>query len=93
MSSGTNNAMFSNGFLTYYDGNYTGLGEPEDTVGNGVAETVFTINGVSFTVDGIATPRTTPNFPNGAADLWDPTDVGCLWDSTNPDVFPDPLGL
>ena len=60
-------------------------------VGDGVADTVFTVGVDTYTVDGIRTPRSTKNFPNGEADLWDPTGVGALWDQFNPTLFPDPL--
>ncbi len=75
---------------------YSGLGSPEDQVGDGVAETVFDIGGTTYTVDGITNPRSTKNFPNWVNDpavkqyFWDPTNVGCLWDKNNPDVFPEP---
>ena len=78
--------MSSDG-LSFYDG----LGAPEDQNGDGVADTVFTVGVDTYTVDGIRTPRSTKNFPNGEADLWDPTGVGALWDPENPTLFPDPL--
>lgn len=72
---------------------YTGLGIPADTVGDGVASTAFTVGGVTAIIDGISNPRSTPNFPNGESDLWNPNGVGALWDKDDPNTFPDPLGL
>lgn len=72
---------------------YDGLGFPSDTIGDGVAETVFTMGGNTYTVDGIKNPKSTPNFPNGESDLWSPDGVGCLWDKNDPDTFPNPLRL
>jgi len=69
---------------------YDGLGSPSDTIGDGVADTEFSM-GLTFKVDGINTPRSTPNFPNGESDLWNPDGVGALWDKNDPNTFPDPL--
>lgn len=54
----------------------TGLGSPVDQVGDGTVDTVININGADYMVDGVTNPRATLNFPNGAADLWDPGFVG-----------------
>lgn len=96
-SGGTN--VFFDGTYIGNDGSesfYSGLGSPEDQIGDGVAETVFDINGTTYTVDGITNPRSTKNFPDWVNDpavkqyFWDPTNVGCLWDMNNPDIFPEP---
>ncbi|ATX77436.1 carboxypeptidase regulatory-like domain-containing protein [Reinekea forsetii] len=83
--------LFSNSFLTKGSSSYSGSGLPVDIIGDGVAETEFVLDGSTFTVDGIVSPRSTANFPGGESDLWDPTGVGALWDSANPTLFPDPL--
>ena len=90
--SGTWATLFSGSHIMSSDGLsfYDGLGTPEDQVGDGVADTVFTVGVDTYTVDGIRAPRSTKNFPNGEADLWDPTGVGALWDPLNPTLFPEP---
>ncbi len=71
---------------------YDGYGSPVDQLGDGVAETVFNLNGYNYTVDGINNPRSTKNFPNGVDDIWIPEGVGALWDKDAADltVFPEP---
>ena len=56
-------------------------------------KTIFTMGSVDYTVDGINNPRGTKNFPNGAADLWEPSGVGALWNKDAADLtaFPEPL--
>jgi len=83
--------LFSNSFLTRGSSSYSGSGLPVDIIGDGVAETEFVLDGSTFTVDGIVSPRSTANFLGGESDLWDPTGVGALWDSASPTLFPDPL--
>ena len=90
--------FFNNSYLGFFESNqyYDGLGSPIDEVGDGVAETIFEIDGKIYTVDGITNPRSTKNFPDWVNDpavkqyFWDPTNVGCLWDANNPDEFPEP---
>jgi hypothetical protein len=90
--SGTWATLYSGSHIMSSDGLsfYDGLGTPEDQVGDGVADTVFTVGASTYSVDGIRAPRSTKNFPNGEADLWDPTGVGALWDPLNPTLFPEP---
>ncbi len=89
----TRTILFDGAYLTTLDGAqfYDGLGIPSDTIGDGVAETAFSLGGSDYLVDGIKNPRSTPNFPNGESDLWDPSGVGALWDKNDPNTFPDPL--
>ena len=98
-SNTTTNLFFDGSFLSLENNSsifYDSLGSPSDTTGDGVAETKFTLDGATYTVDGIVNPRSTSNFPNWVNDpsvkqyFWDPTNVGCLWDSSNPDTFPTP---
>ena len=92
------NDFFNGTFIGKYESEsyYDGLGIPEDQMGDGIATTVFEIDGTSYTVDGITNPRSTKNFPDWVSDpsikqyFWDPTNVGCLWDKNNPDIFPEP---
>lgn len=99
-----NNRLFLSGvFLqnTAKDSFYSGLGDPgtEDQVGDGVAETSFTLDGVQYLIDGITSPASKPNYPGWVDDpsvkqyFWNPSQVGALWDPSNPNVFPDPLML
>ena len=73
-----------------------GLAGTEDQLGDGVAETQFSITGTQYEVDGITNPKSAPNFPGFVQDpavkqfYWDPDGVGCQWDKNNPDVFPEP---
>ncbi len=85
--------FFDGVYLTTIGGGafYDGLGTPTDLIGDGVAATVFTLGSYTYTVDGIKNPRSTPHFPNGESDLWNPDGVGALWDKNDPDTFPDPL--
>ncbi|MBU0720438.1 hypothetical protein KJ877_03790 [bacterium] len=75
---------------------YSGLGVPKDELGDGVIDTLFTIDGTDYTVDGIRNPKSTKNYPDWVNDpavkqyFWNPTNVGCLWDMNNPDIFPQP---
>jgi len=87
------NSLFDGSYMTILNGSsfYDGLGTPNDTIGDGVAETEFILSGQTYKVDGIKNPRSTPNFPNGESDLWDPNGVGVLWDKNDPNTFPDPL--
>ncbi len=87
------NNLFNGTYITNMVGSafYDGLGSPIDTIGDGVADTEFTLGGQTYLVDSIKNPRSTPNFPNGESDLWDPNGVGCLWDKNDPNTFPDPL--
>jgi len=96
-SNGTQNIFFDGVYLGK-DGSdeiYSGLGIPEDQIGDGVAETEFTIDGTTYKVDGIVNPRDTKNYldwtnnPAVKQYFWDPTNVGCLWDKNNPDTFPE----
>ncbi|MDC2888722.1 choice-of-anchor X domain-containing protein [Psychrosphaera algicola] len=76
---------------------YDGFGTPIDQIGDGVAETLFELNGATYIVDGINNPRSTPNFPNvdrpqpyeEINNIWSPKNVGAWWDLNNPDQFPD----
>lgn len=87
--------FFDNSYLEMLDdgSTYDGFGSPVDQLGDGVAETIFTMGSVDYTVDGINNPRGTKNFPNGAADLWEPSGVGALWNKDAADLtaFPEPL--
>lgn len=75
---------------------YSGLGNPEDTTGDGVIETEFTLDSQDHTVDGIKDPATSPYYAEWVDDpsviqyFWDPTNVGALWDPHNPEAFPEP---
>lgn len=93
--SGASNVFFENSYIAEIASNfvtfYDGLGAPADEIGDGVAETVFTLGTGTYTVDGITSPRSTRNFVNGVDDIWTPVGVGALWDSMNPTVFPEPL--
>lgn len=99
----TKNLFLSGVFLqnTAKDSFYSGLGDPgtEDQVGDGVAETSFTLDGVQYLIDGITSPASKPNYPGWVDDpsvkqyFWNPSRVGALWDPSNPNVFPDPLML
>ncbi|WP_298440546.1 carboxypeptidase regulatory-like domain-containing protein [uncultured Ferrimonas sp.] len=81
---GSNSALFFDG-VSFKQGNgyaFYGLGNPVDTKGDGVAATEVCFNQDDemvrqcFMVDGVANPRSTPNFPNGVHDLWDMRNVG-----------------
>ncbi|QSZ40856.1 hypothetical protein GJV85_01560 [Sulfurimonas aquatica] len=102
MSTSNANFFFNGSFIQDYSGNfYSGLGTPEDQIGDGVVETVFTIDttdtvmtGATYTVDGITNPRSVKNFDEtitayASSSLWSPLNVGCWWDKNNPDAFPD----
>ena len=87
--------FFEGSYLSTPDGSafYDGLGTPSDILSDGAAETEFTLGAYTYKVDGIKNPRSTPNFPNGESDVWDPSGVGCLWDKNDSSTFPDPLAL
>jgi len=93
-SSGIKSTFFDNTYIANSAGTafYDGYGSPVDQLGDGVAETVFTIDGSTYTVDGINQPRSTKNFPNGVDDLWNPDGVGALWNqnAADPTIFPEP---
>jgi hypothetical protein len=87
--------FFDNTFISDPSGSvfYGGYGSPVDQLGDGVAETLFNLNGSNYTVDGINNPRSTKNFPNGVDDIWIPEGVGALWDANavDPTLFPEPV--
>jgi len=93
LASGTRSFFFDNSYIANSAGLafYNGYGTPVDQLGDGVAETVFTIGSTTYTVDGINNPRSTKNFPNGVDDLWDSAGVGALWNpnAADPTLFPE----
>jgi len=93
LSSGISPMFFDNTYIANSSGTsfYDGYGLPIDQLGDGVAATVFTIDGSTYTVDGINQPRSTKNFPNGVGDLWNPEGVGALWNpnAADPTIFPE----
>ncbi len=92
--SGLRTFFFDNSYIGNSAGTafYDGYGTPVDQLGDGVAETVFTIDSTTYTVDGINNPRSTKNFLNGVDDLWNPEGVGALWNpnAADPTIFPEP---
>ncbi len=89
------NAFFNGCHISDYNGNsYTGYGSPADGTGDKKITTLFTIDGVTYRVDGITNPQSAKHFPNFvrnpavASEFWNPTGVGCLWNPAIPNTFP-----
>ncbi|MDC2888721.1 hypothetical protein [Psychrosphaera algicola] len=95
----TSAMFFDNVFMQNASGSvyYDGFGTPIDQIGDGVAETLFELNGSTYIVDGINNPRSTPNFPDAAGaiasdvieGIWNPENVGAWWDKSDPSLFPE----
>ena len=75
---------------------YVGLGQPEDTEGDGLIETEFSLDGQAYFVDGIKSPSATPRYGDWVDDpsvtqyFWNPEQVGLLWNPYSPMTFPEP---
>jgi len=75
---------------------YVGLGQPEDTQGDGLIETEFSLDGQAYFVDGIKSPSATPRYGDWVDDpsvtqyFWNPEQVGLLWNPYSPMTFPEP---